>query len=130
MQSLTHAKVRSCEKLKPWPNGTPKSSQLEPSYKIKTCIGGWPKNGTAKSSQLARNNSIVGIRPCSHITTQNNVARVGFSWKTWLELGEYLSLIKFKPTRSNSSRLKPSGWPNDTHFHRSCELGSSWLELG
>ena len=33
-------------------------SQLEPSYKIKTCIDRWP-NGTAKSSQLARNHSIV-----------------------------------------------------------------------
>ena len=38
--------------LKPWLNGTPSSSQLEPSYRIKTCIGGWP-NGTAKSSLLA-----------------------------------------------------------------------------
>ena len=27
--------------------------QLEPSYKIKTCDGGWP-NGTAKSSQFSR----------------------------------------------------------------------------
>ena len=48
-------KIKTC--IGGWPNGTPNSSQLEPSYKIKTCIGGWP-NGTAKSSQLARNHSI------------------------------------------------------------------------
>ena len=32
--------------------------------------------------------------------------------------------------QANSIQLKPSGWPNDTQLHRSCELGSSWLELG
>ena len=30
----------------------------------------------------------------------------------------------------NSSQLKPSGWPNDTQPHQSCELGSGWPELG
>ena len=32
--------------------------------------------------------------------------------------------------QANSSQLTPSGWPNDTQLHRSCELGSSWFELG
>ena len=32
--------------------------------------------------------------------------------------------------QANSIQLKPSGWPNDTQLHRSCELGSSWLVLG
>ena len=64
--------------------------------------------------------------------------------ETWVELGENLSLIKFKPTRSNSSQVGGEiAWvPDlsleprlvakriDTQLHRSCELGSSWLELG
>ena len=45
-------------------------------------------------------------------------------WKSWLELGENLSLIKFKPTRAKGGR-----WPNDTQLHPSWKLGSSWLEL-
>ena len=56
------SKAGKIKSPKSWPNGTPNSSQLEPSYKIKTCIGGWP-NGTAKSIQLARNHSIIGLRP-------------------------------------------------------------------
>ena len=78
--------------LKPRPNGTPNSSQLEPSYKIKTYIDAWP-NDTAKSSQLARNHSIVWLRPCSHITIAK---QLGESW---------LSLMKFKPTRANSTQV-------------------------
>ena len=64
--------------------------------------------------------------------------------ETWLELGENLSLIKFKPTRSNSSQVGGKiAWVADlsletrlvakridSQLHRSCELGSSWLELG
>ena len=111
---------------KPWPNGTPNSSQLKPSFKIKTFIGGWPNNA-AKLNQLERNHSIVWIWLCSHITIINKttwleLAELGK--QVWLELGKNLSLIKLKPTRSNSSQLKPSGWPNDTQL---CEL---WLEMG
>ena len=58
------------------------------------------------------------------------MAEVNKPWKTWLEMGDHLSLIKFKPTRANSSQLRPSGWPNDTQLPRSWKLGSSWLELG
>ena len=110
----------------PWPNDAPYSSQPEPSHKIKTCISGWP-NDTAKSSQLARNHSIVWIRPRSHITITKQLgeslpelAEVDKRWKTWLELSENLSLIKFKPTRSNSSQLKRYPTPSKLW---------TWLEL-
>ena len=101
-------------------------------YKINTCIGGWP-NGTTKSSQLTKNRSIVWLQSHSHLTITKQLgkswlelAEVAKRWKMWLVLAEDLSLIKFKPTQSNSSQLKPSGWPNDTQFHQSCELGLSW----
>ena len=42
-----------------------------------------------------------------------NVARVGRKFE----------LDQFQP---NSIQLKPSGWPNDTQLHRSCEFGLSW----
>ena len=67
-------------------------------------------NDTAKSSQLARNRSVVLIRPRSHITITKQLfeswlelaeGSVAKRWKTWLKLGEHLNLIKFKPTRSN-----------------------------
>ena len=35
---------------------------------------------------------------------------------------------KFKPTRSNSRQLEPSGWSDDTQLHPSWKLGWSWLE--
>ena len=63
--------------VEPWPNGTPNSSQLEPGYEIKTCIGGWP-NGIAKSSQLAR-------KPFNFLTTTahapKNNKKLGESWQ-------------------------------------------------
>ena len=41
-------------------------------------------------------------------------------WKSWLDLGDNFSLIKSKPTRTNSSQLGPSGcWPNDTQLELS-----------
>ena len=73
--------------------------------KIKTCIDGWP-NDTAKSSQLARNHSIVWIRPRSHLTITK---QLGLSW---FELTEV------------AKRWKT--WLKPTQLHRSCELGSSW----
>ena len=94
--------------LKSWPNGTPNSSQLEPSYKIKICIGGW-SNDTAKWSQLARNHSIVGIRPRSHTTITKQLGEswlelteVAKRWKTWLELGKIIW------GWSNSNQLEPT----------------------
>ena len=80
------------------------------------------------------NHSTVWIRPRTHTTITKTtwrefeLAEVAKRWKTWLDLGENLSLIKFKTTRSNSSQV--AGWPNDTQLHRSCELGSRWFELG
>ena len=59
-------------------------SQLEPSYKItiKTCIGGWP-NGTAKSSQLARNHS-----KCLNTTAYSRITITKQLVESWLELAE------------------------------------------
>ena len=77
----------------------------------------------------ARNHSIVWIRLRSHNNSKTSwleLAEVAKRWKTWLELDENLSSIKFKPTRSISSQLKPSGWSNDTQLHRKLR---TWLEL-
>ena len=139
--------VRSCASFQPWSNGTSSSSQLEASYKIKTCIGECPK-GTAKSNQLGRNLAIVWLRPRSQLTTTKqlgsswpgwktllelawvkNFARVGLGeklcsswpgWKTLLELGEHLSLIKFKPIRAKWVAKRYPAW---------AKL-KTWLELG
>ena len=114
------------------PNGTPNSSQLDPSYKIKTCIGGLP-NDTAKSSQLARNHSIVWW-PRSHITITKQLGEswreVGKGGQTVENLARVWRKFELDQIQANSSQLKPSGWPNVTQLHRSCELDSSWLELG
>ena len=116
--------------INPSSNGTPNSSQV---IKIKTCIGGF-SNDTAKSSQLARNHSIVWIRPRSNIKITK---QLGESWlalaevakrrKTWLELGaENLSLIKFKPTRSNSSQVGGQTIPNSSQVVNFSRVGLSW----
>ena len=125
--SIFHARTI----LKLWPNGTPKSSQVEPSWKNITYIGWWPKR-TAKSSQLARNQSIVGIRPRSHIITKQlgeswlELAEVAKRWKTWLELGENLSLITFKPTRANSSQVGGQTIPNSIEVVNFARVGLTW----
>ena len=121
--------------IKPWPNGTPNSSQLEPSYKIKTCIGGW-LNGTAKSSQLARNHAIVWIRPRGHIIIRKQLG------ESWLELAawggqtvvawlkrENLSLIKSKPTPANSSQVGGQTIPNSIEVVNLARAGFSWEYL-
>ena len=56
--------------------------------------------------------------------------RVGVNWLRWPNGGKFDSRWAKIWAWSNSSQLDPSGWPNDTQLHRSCELGSSWLELG
>ena len=38
--------------------------------------------------------------------------------------------FEFEQIQPNSSQLKPSELPNDAQLHWSCELGSSWIELG
>ena len=108
---VTVQSVSQLETLKPWPNGTNYSSQLESSYKIKTCIGGWP-NDTAKSSQIARNRAIVWIQPRSHITITKQLG------ESWLEFGwggqtvEKLARVgrKFEldQIQANSSQLEPT----------------------
>ena len=88
------------------------SSQLDSGYKINTYIGGWP-NGTAKSSQLARNHTMI-VWQQDHMSLTGTVqspndnkttwqflpclAEVAKQWKTWLKLGTNLSFIKLKPT--------------------------------
>ena len=60
-------------------------SQLKPTrakVQNQNCIAGWP-NDTTKSSQLARNHSVVWIRPRSHITIKKKLARVGSNWLRW-----------------------------------------------
>ena len=57
------------------------------------------------------------VRPNNNRTTLRELAReladVAKRWKTWLvELGENLSLIKFKPTRSSSSQVGSKTMPN------------------
>ena len=76
-----------------------------PSYKNKTCIGGWP-NGTAKSSHLARKpfNCLTTTAQSpnnNNLTTQWELAEVAkrwntlcLSWKIW--------------AWSNSSQLQPT----------------------
>ena len=44
-KNILTLEVFAANVLKPWPNGAPNLSNLEPSYKIKTCVGRWP-NGT------------------------------------------------------------------------------------
>ena len=109
--------------VKPWPNGTPNSSQLERSYKIKTCIGEWP-NGTAKSSQLAR-------KPFNYLTTtaqspNNNkttLARVGSSWaKIWA----WSNWSQLDPTRANSSQVGGQTIPNSIEVVNLARVGLSW----
>ena len=121
--------------LKPRPNGTPNSSQLEPSYKIKTCISGWP-NGTAKSSQLARNHSIVWIRPRSHNnnkTTWRELAWVGWKWtnggklgSSWAKIWAWSNSSQLDPTRANSSQVGGQTIPNSIEVVNLARLGLSW----
>ena len=84
------------------------SSQLEPSYKIKTCTDRWVAKLYCQV-QPARKKTIqfIWLRSRSHLTITK---QLGKSWlelaevakrcKSWLELGENLSLITFKPTEA------------------------------
>ena len=78
-----------------WSNGTPNSSQLEPSCKPKTCIGGWP-NGTAKSSQLTRKpfNCLTTTlqSPNDNKTTWRQLAWVGQMVENLALLGQKIEL--------------------------------------
>ena len=98
-------------------------SQLEPtrSYKIKTCIGGWP-NDTAKSSQLARNHSIVWIRPHGHTTMTK---QLGESWLRWPNGGKLGSSWAKIWDWSNSNQLDRTWakWVAERYLTRA---NSSW----
>ena len=58
--------------------------------------------------------------PNNNKTTWWELALVAKRWKMWLELGENFSLIKFKPTRSNSSQVSGQTIPN------LARVGLSW----
>ena len=62
--------------VKPWPNGAPNSSQLEPSYKIKSCIGAVTKRYRQVEAVAINHHSIVWAWQRSHVTTM----RLGNSW--------------------------------------------------
>ena len=80
-----------------------------------------------------KNHSIVAIRPhTSHMTTTKQLGKSWLTWPNGGKLGSSWAKIWAWSSSNNSSQLKPtrSGWPNDAQLHRSCELGSGWLELG
>ena len=132
--------IKTC--ISGWPNDTAKSSQLARNQLKPTQAKLQYQNLHQRVAKRYRQVepackkpfNCLNIRPRSHITITKQLGESWLElvkrWKTWLELGENLSFIKFKPSRSNSSQLKPSEWPNDTQLHRRCELGSSWLEMG
>ena len=96
-------------------------TQANSSQATKSKLGGWP-NGTAKSSQLARNHSIVWLRPRSHLTiTKKNLVRVGWGGET----GE--NLARIGRAWSNSSQLDPTRakWVAKRYPTPSWKLGSS-----
>ena len=79
-------------------------SQLKPSYKIKTCIGGW-SNDTAKSSQLARNHSIrlnkTALSYNNNKTTWFELTEVAKTVENVSRVGREFELVTtFKPTRA------------------------------
>ena len=83
-------------------------------------------------ASLQENHLIVSLRPRSHITITKQLGLswlelvdVAKRWKTWLELGENLSLIKssqLDPTQANSSQVGGQTIPNSSKFW-------IWLEL-
>ena len=69
--------------------------------------------------QIRSNSSQVGGQTIPNSIKVVNLARVGQTVENLAGVAKHLSLIKFKPTQSNLSQLKPS-----------CELGSSWPNGG
>ena len=71
------------------------------------------------------------VRPNNNKTTLRELARelaeVAKRWKTWLvELGENLSFIKFKPTRSSSSQVGSKTMPNMDQIENLGKGGLGW----
>ena len=118
--------------VKSWPNATPNSSQHEPSYKIKTCIGGW-SNDTAKSSrQLARKpfNCLTTTELSPVIITKQLVARVGSSWPRWPNGGKLGSSWAKIWAWSNWSQLQPTRANWVAKRYPTPSMLKTWLELG
>ena len=97
-------KIKTC--ISGGPNGTV-MSRLEPSYKIETCIGGSP-NGTAKSRHHAG-------KPFNCLTTtaespDNNET----TWREWAEVA--------KQRWKTSSQLAPSEWQTTANWDQTENL--------
>ena len=87
--------------------------------------------GAAKSSQLARKSfnclTTTAQSPKNNKTTWRELAEVAKRWKIWLELCEnYLSLIKFKPTRAYSSQVGGQTIPISIEVVNLARVGLSW----
>ena len=95
-------------------------SQFEPSYKIKTCIGGW-RNDTTESSQLARNHSILSQYDCVVTKRQGNLVRVGWGGLNGGELGSSWAKIW---ACGNSLQLEPTQawWVAKRYLTQSIEV--------
>ena len=107
-------------------------SQLEPSYKIKRCLGGWP-NGSPSWASSQENHLIVWLRPRSHLAITKQLgsgwlelAEVAKRWKSLLDFGDNSSLIKFKPTPANSSQVGGQMIPNSIQVENLAGVGWSW----
>ena len=74
----------------------------------------------------------IELSDCDRTITQqpNNLAtesaEVGKRGKMWLELGENLSLIKFKPTRANPSQVGGQAIPNSIQVENLARVSLSW----
>ena len=115
--------------LKPWPNGTQANSSQVTNSKLTSAGRQTVLPSRARSRE---NQSIVSPRPCSHLTVTKQLGEswprcLAKRWKSWLELGENLSLIKIQ---ANSIQLAPSKWPNVTQLWPCWKIGWGWLELG
>ena len=101
-RSSWRTQVELSRGVKLWPNGTPNSSQLQPSYKlIKTCVDRW-LTGTYTD------NSSYFARKTFNCLTTNNLVRVDLSWLRWTD-GEKLGLSSVSIwVSSSSNQLDPT----------------------
>ena len=115
--------------VKPWLNGTPNSSQVANS-KLASAGGQTIPPNRASLQETVQLSEYDRVEP--HINTKQlddswlELAEVAKRWKTWLEVGENLSLIKLKPTRANSSQVGGRTIPNSIEVVNLARIGLSW----